>query len=50
MNVEDETATAEATIGGSALNGQTVEVELVKKDGDWKMNQFLQFTKFSAKD
>jgi len=49
VKVEGETATAEAAIGGSALNGQTVELELVKEDGDWKVNQFLQFTKYSAK-
>jgi hypothetical protein len=49
VKIEGETATAEAAIGGSALNGQTVELELVKEDGDWKLNQFLQFTKFSAK-
>jgi hypothetical protein len=50
VKVKGEKATAEAAIGGSALNGQTVEIELVKEDGDWKLNQFLQFTKFNAKD
>jgi hypothetical protein len=50
VKVDGETATAEAAIGGSALNGQTVELELVKEEGDWKLNQFLQFTKFDAKD
>jgi hypothetical protein len=49
VNVEGEKATAEATIGGSALNDQTVELELVEEGGNWKLNQFLQFTKFSAK-
>jgi hypothetical protein len=49
VTVEGESATAEAAIGGSALNDQTVELELVKEDGDWKMNQFLQFTEFNAK-
>jgi len=49
VNIDGETATAEAAIGGSALDGQTVELELVKEDGDWKLNQFLQFTKFNAK-
>jgi hypothetical protein len=49
VKVDGETATAEAAIGGSALNGQTVELELVKEEGDWKLNQFLQFSKFSAK-
>jgi hypothetical protein len=49
VKIDGETATAEAAIGGSALDGQTVELELVKEDGDWKLNQFLQFTKFNAK-
>jgi hypothetical protein len=49
VKVEGEKATAEAAIGGSALNGQTVELELVKEEGDWKLNHFLQFSKFSAK-
>jgi hypothetical protein len=49
VKIDGEKATAEAAIGGSALNGQTVELELVKEDGDWKLNQFLQFSKFSAK-
>jgi hypothetical protein len=48
VKIDGEKATAEAAIGGSALNGQTVELELVKEDGDWKLNQFLQFAKFSA--
>jgi hypothetical protein len=49
VKVDGETATAEATITGSALNGQTVELELVKEGGDWKLNQFLKFAKFDAK-
>jgi hypothetical protein len=49
VKVNGESATAEAAITGSALNGQTVELELVKEGGDWKLNQFLQFTKFEAK-
>jgi len=48
VKVDGETATADAAIGGSALDGQTIELELVKEDGDWKLNQFLQFTKFDA--
>jgi ABC-type oligopeptide transport system substrate-binding subunit len=49
VKIDGETATAEAAIGGSALDGQTVEFELVEEEGDWKLNQFLQFTKFNAK-
>jgi hypothetical protein len=50
VKVDGDTATAEAEVHGSALNGQTVELELVKEDDSWKLNQFLQFAKFSAKE
>lgn len=49
INVEGETATAEAEVHGSSLNSQKVEIELVKESGEWKLNQFLAFTKFDAK-
>ena len=49
VSIDGETATAEAAIGGSALDGQTIELELVEEDGAWKLNQFLQFTEFNAK-
>jgi hypothetical protein len=49
IDVEGESATAEAAVKGSALNGQSLELELVKEGGDWKINQFLSFTKFDPK-
>jgi hypothetical protein len=48
ISIEDETATADAALTGSALNGQTVEVELAKEEGNWKLNQFLKFSKYDA--
>jgi hypothetical protein len=48
IKVEGETATANAAIEGSGLNGQTVELELVKEEGNWKMNQFLGFAEFDG--
>ncbi len=48
INVEGETATAEAAVTGSALNGQTVELEAVEEEGTWKLNKFLSFTKFDG--
>jgi hypothetical protein len=48
INVEGESATAEAAVKGSALNGQTVELEMVEEEGSWKLNQFLSFTKFDG--
>ncbi len=49
INVEGESATAEAAVTGSALNGQTVELEVVEEEGTWKLNKFLSFTKFDGK-
>lgn len=48
ISIEGETATADAALTGSALNGQTVEVELAKEEGNWKLNQFVKFTKYDA--
>jgi hypothetical protein len=48
VSVEGESATAEAAITGSALNGQTVELELVEEEGAWKLNQFLGFSEFDG--
>ncbi len=49
IEVNGETATAEAAITGSALNGQTIELELAKQEGDWKLNKFLSFANFDGK-
>jgi hypothetical protein len=49
VSVDGGTATADAEIHGSALNDQTVKLELAKEDGKWKLNKFVEFTKFDAK-
>jgi hypothetical protein len=49
VKVDGETATANAEIQGSPLNDQTVEVELAKEGGDWKLNKFLGFAKYDGK-
>jgi hypothetical protein len=46
VEVEGSTATADVALTGSTLNGQTVEVELVKQGDQWKLNEFVGFTKF----
>jgi hypothetical protein len=48
IKVDGETATADAEIHGSALNGQTVALELQNEEGDWKLNEFVKFAKFDA--
>jgi hypothetical protein len=50
IKIDGDSATAQAEVHGSSLNGQTVELELVNEDGDWKLNEFLQFAKFDAKE
>jgi hypothetical protein len=46
--VDSETATAEVEVTGSSLNGQSVELELAKEEGDWKLNKFIGFTNFDG--
>jgi hypothetical protein len=43
-----ESATAEVEIEGSSLDGQSVELELAKEGGDWKLNKFIAFTNYEA--
>jgi hypothetical protein len=43
-----DSATAEVKIKGGSLNGQSLELELAKEGGDWKLNEFLGFTTYDA--
>jgi hypothetical protein len=47
-NVEasDSSATAEVALTGGALDGQALEVELVKDGEQWQLNEVVKFTKF----
>ncbi|HEY0391444.1 MAG TPA: hypothetical protein VGC63_07035 [Solirubrobacterales bacterium] len=45
--VKGSSATAEAALKGGSLDGQTVEVELVKDGDQWKMDEVVKFTKFN---
>lgn len=49
IEVDGETATAEVEVGGGALNGQGIELELVEEEGDWKLNKFVSFTNYDGK-
>lgn len=46
VEVNGSHATAEAALTGGALNGQTVEVELVKGGEQWQLNEVVKFTEF----
>lgn len=44
--VEGSDATAEAALSGGGLDGQTVEVALIKDGDQWKMDEVVKFTDF----
>lgn len=46
IEVNGSSATAEAALTGGALNGQTVEVGLVKGGEQWQLNEVVKFTAF----
>lgn len=49
VKVEGSDATAEAALmGGGGLDGQTLEVSLVKEGDQWKLDEAVRFTKFSS--
>jgi len=46
VEASDSSATAEAALTGGALDGQTLEVELVKNGDRWQLNEVVKFTEF----
>jgi hypothetical protein len=46
VEIDGSSATAEAALSGGNLDGQTLEVELVKDGDRWKMNEVVEFTDF----
>jgi hypothetical protein len=46
VEVDGSSASAEAALSGGNLDGQTLEVELVKDGDEWKMNEVVEFTDF----
>lgn len=49
VKVNGEEGTANVEFEGGNFGGQTVEVALVKEEGDWKLNELTGFAKFDAK-
>jgi hypothetical protein len=41
-----ETATADVEVEGGSLAGQSVELEVTKEEGDWKLNEILGFSNY----
>lgn len=46
VEVEGEEATATAALTGGTLDGQTLVLALVKEEGDWKLNEAVEFKNF----
>jgi hypothetical protein len=46
VEVNGSDATAEAALSGGNLDGQTLELALVKDGDQWKLNEVVEFTKF----
>jgi hypothetical protein len=46
VEVDGSTATAEVALTGGSLDGQGLEVALVKQGDQWKLNEIAGFTKF----
>lgn len=46
VEINGEDATAEAALSGGSLDGQAVEVALVKGEEGWQMNEVVKFTDF----
>jgi endonuclease YncB( thermonuclease family) len=46
IEVDGDTATAEAAVTGSVFDGQTLQVALVKDGDAWKLDDFSGFTDF----
>jgi pectin methylesterase-like acyl-CoA thioesterase len=46
VQVDGSNATAEAALEGGGLDGQTVEVGLIKDGDQWRLNEVVKFTDF----
>jgi hypothetical protein len=46
ISVDGDTATAKADATGSIFDGQTLDIGLVKQNGQWKLDQFKGFVNF----
>jgi ABC-type glycerol-3-phosphate transport system substrate-binding protein len=46
VEIEGEEATATAAFSGGNLDGQSIVVGLVEEEGDWKLDEAVEFAKF----
>ncbi len=47
VEVDGSDATAEVALSGGSLDGQTLELALVKGGDQWQLNEVVKFTKFN---
>jgi hypothetical protein len=47
MEVDGDTATADAAVTGSVFDGQTLQIALVKDGDQWKLDEFTGFADFN---
>lgn len=48
IQIADETATAEVSFDGGTFDGQTVAMDLVEEDGQWKIDELTGFVDFDS--
>lgn len=49
VEVDGSTATATASFEGGGLDGQTLTIDLVEEDGEWKLDRLAGFVKFDRR-
>ena len=47
VEVDGSDATAEVALSGGSLDGQGLELALIKDDDQWKLNEVVKFTEFN---
>jgi hypothetical protein len=47
IKVDGDNATATAAVTGSIFDGQTLDIALVKENGQWKLDEFKGFAEFN---
>lgn len=47
VEINGSKATADAAVTGGGLDGQSIEIALVKEGGQWKLDEVVRFTSFN---
>jgi hypothetical protein len=49
VSVNGEDASAEVALSGGGLDGQTLEIDLIKDGSDWRLDEIVSFTDYDPK-